>query len=151
MGSQNDDNNETGFDPKKDYIFHLNYAEEDIVTSEGGFGKDTFITAVDIYENEKFVMVDLEVPGIETEKVSVTIEKDLLTIEGVKKDEPTPGPVTFHCAERNYGWFKRRFGLGQAVDSNSITATCKNGILHICIPKLCDRRNPVRKIEVRDE
>jgi len=150
MGSQNDDN-EIIPDLKKDYIFHLNYAEEELLDPESVSGQDSFITAVDIYENENAVMVDLEVPGIEPESITVTIEKGLLIIEGLKKEEPAPGQVTYHCAERNYGRFKRSFGLGHAVDSNAVSATCKSGVLQLSIPKLKDRRSPVRRIEVHDE
>lgn len=133
---------------KSDLVFGLHYAsEESLEVSESSAGGAS-LAAADIYENSDYVFVDVEVPGIDPDNISVYLKEDRLTIQGYKSEEPSPSNVSFYCAERSFGPFKRVLVLGYTVDSDNISANCKNGILHLSIPKVKERRKKVHKIKV---
>lgn len=89
---------------------------------------------VDIWENDEEIVVNAELPGVRSEDVKVTVEDDVLTIEGEKKEETESGEGRAHRLERSYGRFVRSFKL-PAVDTEGITAAHSDGILKVTLPK----------------
>ena len=67
--------------------------------------------AVDIYEDEKKVVLKLEVPGIEEKDLDVRVENHTLTVKGERKFEKEEKEENFHRIERRYGSFYRAFTL----------------------------------------
>lgn len=129
--------------------YRLNFTEEFIDISARS-SQDTGFTAMDIYENNDFIFVVIELTGVDPNDVSVTVTENRLIIEGTKY-ENTAGEsgAVYHCAERNFGAFRRMFALGAAVDSQNIKASYKSGVLKLQIPKLHERRNKSRMIKVK--
>lgn len=96
-----------------------------------------WVPAVDIDElNDRFeLFVDL--PGVEPDKVDITLEDGVLTLAG-ERSEParkTEDGLVRSRAERGRGRFYRRFVLPDTVDANGVKATGRNGVLEISIPK----------------
>ena len=89
--------------------------------------------SVDVTEAEDSIIVTAELPGVKPEDVKVTVEDNVLTIEGEKKKESESGGRT-HRVERSYGRFVRSFKL-PAVDADSIAASYSEGILKVSLPK----------------
>lgn len=87
----------------------------------------------DIIENEKDYVLDLMLPGFNKEDVSVSVEDNIMTIEGERKvDEKTK----YSRKGSFYGRFKKSFTLPDEVLADQISASHnKNGILSITIPK----------------
>jgi HSP20 family protein len=87
----------------------------------------------DIIENEKDYVLDLMLPGFNKEDVSVSVEDNIMTIEGERKfDEKTK----YNRKGSFYGRFKKSFTLPDEVLADQISASHnKNGILSITIPK----------------
>ena len=67
-----------------------------------------FVPAVDIYEDDKKVMLKLEVPGIEEKDLDVSVENNTLTVKGERKFENEEKEENFHRIERRYGSFYPR-------------------------------------------
>jgi HSP20 family protein len=92
---------------------------------------------VDINElNDRFeLFVDL--PGVDTDKVEITLENGVLTLSGERADRQRKDgkEVLRTRAERGHGRFYRRFVLPDTADANGVTATGRNGVLEIAIPK----------------
>ena len=65
----------------------------------------SFVPAVDIYEDEKKVLLKLEVPGIEQKDLDVRVENHTLTVKGERKFEGEEKEENFHRIERRYGSF----------------------------------------------
>ena len=65
--------------------------------------------AVDVYEDEKKVVLKLEVPGIEEKDLDVSVENHTLTVKGERKFEKEEKEENFHRIERRYGSFYRAF------------------------------------------
>jgi HSP20 family protein len=90
--------------------------------------------SVDVYETEKEIVFDCELPGFEKDQVNLSVEGGRLTISGERKAEEAKGR-NYHSAERWYGSFQRTFLLPTSVETEKIAANLKNGILTVTLPK----------------
>lgn len=91
--------------------------------------------AVDIEEYpEKFVLY-ADVPGVEPSTIEVTLEKGVLTLAGARAQAVERNGVERRRVERASGRFHRRFALPDTVDSESVAAQSRNGVLEVVIPK----------------
>jgi len=100
---------------------------------------------VDIDETEDAFVVKAELPGVDKDDVSVTIEDGVMTIKGEKRTETKDKKR--HRVECSYGSFVRSFTLHQSSTADKVVAEYKNGILHLTIPK-SEEAKP-RQIEVK--
>lgn len=96
---------------------------------------DTFyMPHVDIHELEDRVILIADMPGVDEGSVDVSIEDDLLTIDGMVSDE---SPEGFTLSHREYrtGSFRREFRISSEVVREKITAEVKDGLLKLVLPK----------------
>jgi HSP20 family protein len=105
-----------------------------------------FIPAVDIFESEAEITLLADMPGVASESVSIDLHENQLTVSG------EVGPLTadkeeYLLQEFETGTFHRQFTLSDRIDQNAITATVKDGVLRLVLPK-AQKAKP-RKIEVR--
>jgi HSP20 family protein len=91
--------------------------------------------SVDITETKDEVIVKAEVPGMTREDISISLQENVLTLKGEKKQEKEEKGKTFYRMERSYGSFARSFPLPTAVLPGKVKAVCKDGILQITLPK----------------
>lgn len=94
----------------------------------------TWVPAVDVAETQEKIIVRAEVPGLRQEDISIEFENGLLTLRGERKLEKVEG-VTWHRVERVYGNFSRSFTLPRTVDPERISASYRDGILEVDVPK----------------
>ncbi len=94
-----------------------------------------WIPRVDISETDEEILVRADVPGMEKDDIKITLSDNVLTISGEKKVERDEKRENFHRVERVFGSFKRSFYIPTNVDPNKITASYKNGVLTIRLPK----------------
>lgn len=104
--------------------------------------------AVDISETPDAYLVTAEVPGVEKENVHVTVLENRLFIKGEKHQESREEKENTHRTERVYGAFSRSFDLPRAVDAEKISASYKDGILRIAVPKAEDAKPKQIEINV---
>jgi len=90
---------------------------------------------VDIFETDNEIKVVAEVPGMNKEDIKVSIQDNVLTISGVKKQEADDTSKNYHRIERAWGTFERSFSLPMAVRVDKVNAAYKDGILTITLPK----------------
>ena len=91
--------------------------------------------SVDVYENEKMIVVKTELPGMAEGDIDVDIMGDTLTIKGEKKKEEEQKDRHYHRLERVYGSFHRSVTLPGEVVPEKVKASFKNGVLEIEVPK----------------
>jgi HSP20 family protein len=103
--------------------------------TEAALTTANFIPAVDIYEDEKKVVLKLEVPGLEEKDLDVSVEKSTLTVKGERKFESEEKEENFHRIERRYGSFYRAFTLPTSVDTECVSASYSAGILKVELAK----------------
>jgi HSP20 family protein len=89
----------------------------------------------DVYEHEKSLVFETELPGVKKEEISVRVENDQLVISGeVKRNEEIDRDQYFRIGRR-YGRFQRTFPLpADLVDKNAIRARFEDGILKVSAP-----------------
>ena len=108
----------------------------------------SFIPAVDVYEDEKKVVLKLEVPGIEEKDLDVRVENNTLTVKGERKLEKEEKEENFHRIERRYGSFYRAFTLPTTVDSEHIDAGYNAGVLKLELKKKPEAQPKQIKVNV---
>src|SRR5260221_7814634 len=114
-------------------------------TEASGNGKDqltagTFAPAADVYEDEHNVILKLEIPGVNEEDLKVSVENNVLTIQGERKFEKEEKEENFHRIERRYGSFTRTFKLPNTVDSERVEAGYDQGVLKITLAKRAEAK-----------
>ena len=89
---------------------------------------------VDIYETKENFVLIADLPGVDEKSLDITIEKNVLTINGTVEAKPCKD---HESAVREYdvGDFRRSFILSGNVDRDKIEATLKDGVLHLTLPK----------------
>jgi HSP20 family protein len=81
------------------------------------------------------ILVKAEVPGIDPKEIEVTVQDQVLTIKGEKREEKEEKDEHRYRAERSYGTFARAIRLPAPVEAGKASATFKNGILTVKLPK----------------
>ncbi len=97
-----------------------------------------FTPAVDLEETKDAYIVKSDLPGLEKDKINLTVKENVLTIEGVREvlDQKKDEKSGYYAQERSYGSFSRSLSLPGPVDEAKIVATYANGVLTIKLPKV---------------
>ena len=90
---------------------------------------------VDVFDQENALMVRSEVPGIDPESIEITVEGGTLSIKGERSFETEDTKANYHRKEIFEGSFERTILLPEGIDPEGVTASSKNGVLEISIPK----------------
>jgi HSP20 family protein len=105
-----------------------------------------FVPAVDIFESETEITLLADMPGVSSENVSIDLHENQLTLSG--EVEPLISEKEgYLLQEFETGTFHRQFTLSDRIDQKAITATVKDGVLRLVLPK-AEKAKP-RKIEVK--
>ncbi len=108
---------------------------EDYIGRYGNLSATVWEPAADIYENEKQVMILVDMAGVDPDRVRITLENRCILITGERPRPSPPGVVRIHQMEIDAGLFERRIPLPGPVDFDSSQCTYKNGLLRIVLPK----------------
>jgi HSP20 family protein len=95
-----------------------------------------WVPAVDIFETDSHeVVIKAELPDVKKEDIGVTVENNVLTLTGERKQEQSTKREQFQRVERRFGSFSRSFTLPTSVDAGQIAASYKDGVLTIRLPR----------------
>ena len=127
---------------------------DSVVNSE--FGRDwnfpvnytDWTPAVDVKETNDLFLITADIPGLTKKDVKVNIADGKMTIAGDAKVETDENNSRYHYRERRYGSFKRTFNLPESINEEKISASFKNGILEIKLPKHENVLSKEREIKV---
>ncbi len=103
---------------------------------------------VDIHESENKYTVRTELPGVEKDAVSVSIDENVLTIKGTKQFVDAKDGEQWKRVETQYGEFTRSFTLPDEVDVDQVSAAYKNGVLELSIPKVEPKKAKMIDVKV---
>lgn len=95
----------------------------------------SWVPTVDISETENGYEIRAELPGVSEKDVNVSVTDNVLTVKGEKRQEEETDGKDYHRVERRYGSFQRRFTLPRNVETDTIKAGFKDGVLTLGIPK----------------
>lgn len=103
----------------------------------------------DIRETENEYVLEADLPGFAREDIDLSIENGYLTISAEHKtnSEEKDEKGNYIRRERSYGSYSRRFDIS-GIDEEAISASFKNGVLEINLPKEAEKENKAKKIEI---
>ena len=90
--------------------------------------------AADLYESGDHFVAVVELPGMRKDVIDISLHDGTLTISGERKRESNNGEAA-QRTERYVGTFRRSIALPTRVDPSKVTATYKDGILTVTLPK----------------
>ena len=108
----------------------------------------SWVPPVDVLEEKDGIRILAELPGMKPEDVQISIENNVLTINGIKQQQTEKKTEQVRRYERTYGTFARTFTLPATVDAANIKATYENGVLTVTLPKVEQAKPRQIQIEV---
>ena len=123
---------------------------------EGFFANDyqlkpsvNFRPNVDIHEDQDYVYLAADLPGVLKKDIQLKIEDGILTLSGSKETKREDNKDHFYRFERQSGSFERQFNLSDKIDSNQIEADFKEGVLTVRLAKKEEAKPKVIDVKIK--
>lgn len=115
--------------------------------AEAVFGTSTHpaVMPMDAYRDDDTFVIHLDLPGIDSDSIDLTVERSVLTVHAERK-RPADDEAERVVGERTYGVFSRQMFLGDTLDVDGLEADYTDGVLTIRIP-VAEQAKP-RRIEI---
>lgn len=107
----------------------------DMFDGTGYFFRAGEMSGLDVYREKDDLVVKAELPGVSKKDLTVSLEDDVLTIKAEKKQEEVTEDAECYISERRFGSYSRAIALPFEVDAEKISATFKNGLLEMRLPR----------------
>ena len=111
---------------------------------------DSWRIPLDVVRDGDSVIVRASLPGVKADDISVTIEDDVLTVDGHTETEEEHKEGTYLLRERRTGTFHRSLRLPDSVDTEKAESAYEAGALTIKLPKLEAKKAKQLTVEVKD-
>ncbi|MCK9211509.1 MAG: Hsp20/alpha crystallin family protein [Ignavibacteriaceae bacterium] len=108
----------------------------------------TYHPKIDVYEDDKKIYFEAEVPGMNKKDLNISVHDNILTVTGEKKKEYEEKGKNFFRMERAFGSFTRSFTLPDEINADKIDAKFTDGILKIEIEKAIPKKPEERVISI---
>lgn len=105
--------------------------------------------AVDLYEEGDALIAEMNISGVDPEKIEVSVENDYLRIAGAREEEVEKTEKQFYTKEICRGSFERTIHIPESVNDELVEAEYKDGILKIRMPKREEKKREKVKIVVK--
>jgi HSP20 family protein len=89
----------------------------------------------ELSEADDEIEVKVELPGMDEKDIQVTLDEDMLTIRGERKEKKETKKRNYHVSEMSYGGYSRTIPLPAEVDAAKVNARFKRGVLTLTMPK----------------
>jgi HSP20 family protein len=135
----------------RDRVGRLFEALQEATEAENPLVSGAWAPPVDVCETEKMIIVRVELPGVSADQIKIGLCNTKMRIRGEKKRRAARRRIiSYLCSERSYGKFDRIVPLRWTFSVRDTTAHLKNGVLHIHLPKIEDRRGSEVVITVKE-
>ena len=124
----------------------LEAREKQALREEGTRPGPVFRPDVDILEQAEAYVIHADLPGVDEKHVRVRLEQGMLTLDAELATAPDPDWHPIHT-EYHVGGFHREFRLSDEIDATAVTATMRDGVLELRLPKT--KAQQPRQIPVR--
>jgi HSP20 family protein len=98
-------------------------------------GERMWWPAVDVHETPDHVVLRFEIPGVSDKDIHLSITGDVLTVKGERRFDRNEATETYHRVERVYGKFERSVQLSMPVQTDKVSASYRDGVLEVKLPK----------------
>ncbi len=109
---------------------------------------DGIVPNVDVLDKKNEIVVKAQLPGVEKDKVDLTITNEAVTIKGEISKEEEEEKENHYFSECTYGSFLRTIPLPAEIDISRAKAEFKNGVLKVKLPKLKEAKSKEVKLKV---
>lgn len=107
--------------------------------------------AVDVYEEGKDVIAKMSLPGVKSDELEISIDKDVLTISGARQEESETDKKDYYSKEIRRGSFSRSVTLPKIVDADEAKADYNDGILVVTMPIVKGQEKKAVKVQLGAE
>ena len=97
-----------------------------------------WVPKTDVYATESVVVIKVELSGISKEDLDLTVERNRMTVSGMRRDENRPRDSRFQVMEIDYGELSTSLDVPEGYDIPRAKAAYHNGFLRIDVPKIVD-------------
>ncbi len=113
------------------------------------YNNSNWVPPVDIKESDQSYIINADIPGFSKNDIEVTIEKNQIKLSGNRNDVSVEDDGVYHYKERMNDSFERTFKLPDLINDKNISASFKNGILSVIIPKSDQKELKSRRITIK--
>jgi HSP20 family protein len=106
--------------------------------------------ATDIFETRSDIIIRMEIAGTRKEDITVVFDDDILTVRGLRREDPRFQKTGVSRMEIDYGPFEQRIALPRQIDAGGIEAAYKEGFLTIRVPKSAEMRTQAVCVRIRE-
>ncbi|MBC8240625.1 MAG: Hsp20/alpha crystallin family protein [Alphaproteobacteria bacterium] len=110
---------------------------------------DFFSPASDAAATDDAYIVEVELPGVKEEDITIEHHGNVLTVKGHKHSSREEENKNYYFSERTYGAFQRTFRLPADVDEGGIEASAEDGVLTLHLPKRKEAEAARRTIQIQ--
>ena len=139
----------TKFDPMREFKDLEERLESALKVPDLSSEFSSFKPSVNTREGEYAYHVEVDLPGVKKEDISVDIKDNVLTISGERKTKKEVKEKDYYKKESSYGKFQRSFTLPDNTDAENIEANSKDGVLEVVIPKMEKSKKETKKIKIK--
>ncbi|MGG6297808.1 Hsp20/alpha crystallin family protein [Leptolyngbya sp. AN02str] len=107
-----------------------------------------FIPSAEMEETDDHIYLKLEVPGLEAKDLDVHVTESSVIVKGERRSESKKEEKGIVRSEFHYGKFERRISLPAHVQTTNVQAECKNGMLHLTLPKVESEQHKAVKVNL---
>lgn len=138
------------FEPLKEFESLSDRLQRMFNDFSGDFLLNNFNPRIDISEDDDSINVDVEAPGMKKEDLKISMQDNILTISGEKKNESEEKKgKNYYRSERIFGSFQRSFTLPAEIDRDKTEAKFEDGVLKINIAKAHAKNSHERTIDIK--
>ena len=109
----------------------------------------TLSPSVEVADAGDVIQVVVELPGMSEREIDISLDRNMLTIKGEKKQEHEETKKDYYFSECSYGQFQRNVPLPDDVDESNVKATFKKGVLKVSLPKVEQAVAKSKRIDIR--
>ena len=113
------------------------------------YNNSNWIPPVDIKESDLSYIINADIPGFNKNDIEITIEKNQIKLSGNRNNDSVDDDGVYHYKERMNDSFERIFRLPDLINDKNISASFKNGILSVIIPKSDKIEPKSRRITIK--
>ncbi|MDP3266769.1 MAG: Hsp20/alpha crystallin family protein [Sulfuricurvum sp.] len=139
----------TRFDPFKEFRSLEERMNEAFSSDLSKDVLSNFTPTVNTREGEFAFHIDVDLPGVKKEDISVKIDNNVLTLKGERKSKKEDKKENYYKVESSFGSFTRSFTLPNNIDAENIHAESKEGVLEITLPKKEVKNEKSKQIKVK--
>ena len=121
--------------------------EEEVVSEDFDEGEGQL--AIDVYQAGNDIIVEAPIAGVGIDDIDLELSPESVTIRGKREQREKVEDDQYLYQECYWGKFSRSVILPQEINPDHATATFKNGILRVVLPKVTKQKS--KKVKVRFE